>query len=182
MDQTRADEVLAGWAPAGLGRIVVVLGQGVVIHRAVVSGAAGATGVAQGVASAAGVSGGSVVSGSPFLQKVLRNGVEGLLASPRMTLVLWDRITSAEYRRLRFGRARMTIRTSNGEHTLKFLQNTYIAGDPAAVFARRLGSRFTGAATAWFANSGPAGMSGRPVWLPWSHAPFRSRHHRYRFR
>lgn len=157
MKKPSSNEVLAGWAPAGMGRIVVVLGQGVVIHKVVVSGKAAAIGVAQGVGvGAAGALGGGVegaingaarlneVYGSPFLQKVLRNGVDGLLASPRKTLVRWDEITSAEYRQLMLGRGRMFIRTNEGEHTLKFLQNTYVAGDPAAVFAHFLGSRFTG--------------------------------------
>lgn len=82
MDKSRTDEVLAGWAPAGMGRIVVLLGQGVVIHKAVVSAAA---------LDRARFNNG--IEGSPFLRKVLRNGVDGLLASPRQTLVRWDQIT-----------------------------------------------------------------------------------------
>ncbi|MFI7679004.1 hypothetical protein [Actinophytocola sp. NPDC049390] len=156
VERPQPDVVLAAWAPAGMGRIVVVLGQGVVIHKAVVSGKAGAIGIAQGVGLAAGVSlgaaGGAIVGaarvneiyGSPFVEKVLRNGVDGLLASPRKTLVRWDQIISAEYRKLVLGRGRMTIRTSDGEHVLKFLQNTYVAGDPSAVFAHFLAGRFTG--------------------------------------
>ncbi|OKK23378.1 hypothetical protein AMK09_08935 [Streptomyces sp. CB02488] len=42
MGQPQADDVLAAWAPAGMGHIVVVLGRGVVIHKAIVSGKAGA--------------------------------------------------------------------------------------------------------------------------------------------
>lgn len=41
----------------------------------------------------------------------------------------------------------MIIRTADDEHTLKFLQNTKVAGDPSAVFAHFLGSRFTGPAS-----------------------------------
>lgn len=152
----RDDAVLAGWAPAGKGRIVVVLGQGVVIHKAIVSGKAGAVGIARGVTLGAGVAMGAAggaligaaaatdITGSPFLAKVLRNGVDGLLASPRKTLVRWDQIVSAEYRRLMLGRARMIIRTADGDQVLKFLQNTYVAGDPAAIFGHFLGPRFTG--------------------------------------
>lgn len=157
------DVVLAAWAPAGSGRIVVVLGQGVVIHKVVVSGKAGAIGVAQGLAgSAGGAIGGAVggaaadviagaagtdeLYGSPFIEKVLRDGVPGLLASPRKTLVRWDEIVSAEYRRLPLGRARMFVRTGDEEYKLKFLQNTYVAGDPCAVFAHFLAGRFTGPA------------------------------------
>ncbi|QWF84257.1 hypothetical protein [Amycolatopsis sp. CA-230715] len=152
----RADAVLTAWAPAGKGRIVVVLGQGVVIHKAIVSGKAGAIGIAQGVGLGAGVAlgvaGAAIVGaaraneiyGSPFIEKVLRNGVDGLLASPRKVLVRWDRIVSAEYRKLALGRGRMIIRTGDGEHVLKFLQNTYVAGNPSAVFAHFLADRFTG--------------------------------------
>lgn len=153
MDQPQADDVLAAWAPAGMGRIVVVLGRGVVIHKAIVSGKAGAVGVARGVTAGASValgggaavaaSGPNSVYGSPFIEKVLRNGVEGLLASPRKTLVPWDEIVSADYRKLFLGRGRMTIRTRDGEHKLKFLQNTYVAGDPQRVFAHFLGQQFT---------------------------------------
>jgi len=155
MEKPQSDAVLAAWAPAGKGRIVVVLGQGVVIHKAVVSGKAGAIGIARGLSVGAGVALGaaggviagaaraSEIDGSPFLEKVLRNGVDGLLASPRKTLVRWDEVTSAEYRKLILGRGRMTIRTSDGEHTLKFLQNTHVVGDPAAVFAHFLAGRFT---------------------------------------
>lgn len=146
--------VLAGWAPAGMGRIVVVLGQGVVIHKAVVSGKAGAVGIAQGAATGAGVALGSMggaaaasqltaVYGNPFLEKVLRNGVDGLLASPRKILLPWAEIVSAEYRALMLGRGRMIIRTGSDEHTLKFLQNTQVAGDPQGVFTHFLGARFT---------------------------------------
>jgi hypothetical protein len=150
MDQPQADDVLAAWAPAGKGRIVVVLGRGVVIHKAIVSGKAGAIGVARGVSAGAGVAlgnaGGAALDaayGSPFIEKALRNGVEGLLASPRKTLVPWDEIVSAEYRKLFLGRGRMIIRTKDAEHKLKFLQNTYVAGDPHDVFAHFLGERFT---------------------------------------
>jgi len=155
MEQPPTDQVLAAWAPAGMGRIVVVLGQGVVIHKAIVSGKAGAIGIAQGVSTGAGVALGAAAAGirgaaslndlygSPFIEKVLRDGVDGLLASPRKTLVRWDEIASAEYRRLFLGRGRMTIRTKEAEHRLKFLQNTYVAGDPQAVFAHVLGDRFT---------------------------------------
>lgn len=158
MKRPQADAVLAAWAPAGKGRIVVVLGQGVVIHRAIVSAKAGAIGIAQGVSLGAGVAlgaaGGAIagaaraneIYGSPFIEKVLRNGVDGLLASPRKTFVRWDQIISAEYRKLILGRGRMIIRTSDGESALKFLQNTYVAGDPAAVFAHFLADRFTGPA------------------------------------
>ncbi|MFF3171362.1 hypothetical protein ACFVQ0_02000 [Streptomyces sp. NPDC057900] len=153
MDRPHDDDVLAAWAPAGMGRIVVVLGRGIVIHKAIVSGRAGAAGVAQGVTAGASVAlGGSAVGaasgtnsvyGSPFIEKVLRNGVEGLLASSRMTLVPWDEIVSAEYRKLPLGRGRMIIRTGDTEHKLKFLQNTYVAGDPRGVFAQFLGRKFT---------------------------------------
>ena len=154
MGQRAADEVYAAWAPAGMGRIVVLLTRGVVIHKMIVSGEAGAIGIAQGVAAGTAMTFGTTVGieatsamnsiyGSPFIEKVLRNGVEGLLASPRKTLVLWDDIVSAEYRKLFLGRGRLTIRTREGEHTLKFLQNTYVAGDPQAVFAHFLGGRFT---------------------------------------
>lgn len=158
MDKPQADAVLAAWAPAGKGRIAVVLGQGVVIHKAVVSGKAGAIGIAQGVSLGAGVAlgaaGGAIVGaaraseiyGSPFVEKVLRNGVDGLLASPRKIFVRWDQIISAEYRKLILGRGRLIIRTSDSEHVLKFLQNTYVAGDPSAVFAHFLADRFTGPA------------------------------------
>ncbi|MEO7016358.1 MAG: hypothetical protein ABI067_07425 [Leifsonia sp.] len=151
----QAVEVLSAWAPAGMGRIVVVLDQGVVIHKAVVSGKAAATGIAQGVSIGAGVAFGAVggaiagaasaneIYGSPFIEKVLRNGVEGLLASPRKAFVSWDQIVSADYRKLFLGRGRLVIRTADEEHALKFLQNTYVAGDPQAVFAHFLGSRFT---------------------------------------
>uniref|UniRef100_A0AAU2VHT1 Uncharacterized protein n=1 Tax=Streptomyces sp. NBC_00008 TaxID=2903610 RepID=A0AAU2VHT1_9ACTN len=153
MGRSQDNDVLAAWAPAGMGRIVVVLGRGVVIHKAIVSGKAGAVGVAQGVTTGASVAlgGGAVVAasgtnsvyGSPFIEKVLRNGVEGLLASSRMTLVPWGEIVAAEYRKLVLGRGRMIIRTGGGEHKLKFLQNTYVAGDPQSVFAHFLGRRFT---------------------------------------
>jgi len=155
MDQPQADDVLAAWAPAGMGRIVVVLGRGVVIHKAIVSAKAGAVGVAQGVTAGASVAlgnaGGAVVAasgansvyGSPFIEKVLRNGVEGLLASSRMTLLPWDEIVSADYRKLFLGRGRMIIRTKDGNHKLKFLQKTYVAGDPQGVFAHFLGQQFT---------------------------------------
>ncbi|MFT4082629.1 MAG: hypothetical protein QM638_08590 [Nocardioides sp.] len=155
-NQPGENDVLAAWAPAGMGRIVVVLGQGVVIHKAIVSGKAGAAGVARGVGGALGGAIGGAIAGvvtgtatadelnrSPFIQKVLRNGVDGLLASPRKTLVRWDEIGSAEYRKLMLGRARMFLRTKDAEFTLKFLQNTHVAGDPRAVFAHCLGSRFT---------------------------------------
>lgn len=112
------DEVLAGWAPAGRGRIVVVLGQGVVIHKAVISGRAAAAGIARGVGAGAGAAVGAAggglvgaastaqIDGSPFLAKVLRDGVPGLLASPRMTVVRWEQIVSARCHWLRFGRGR----------------------------------------------------------------------------
>ena len=87
------------------------------------------------------------IGGSPFLRTVLGDGVDGLLASPRMTLVHWDQITAAEYRRRILGRGPMTIRTADGEHKLRFLQNTQVTGDPSAVFAHFLGSRFTGPAS-----------------------------------
>jgi len=153
--QPPSDEVLAAWAPAGMGRIVVLLGQGVVIHKTIVSGKAGAIGIAQGVSTGAGVALGAAgagvagaarlneLYGSPFIEKVLRNGVDGLLASPRKTLVHWDEIVSAEYRKLFLGRGRMLIRTKGAEHKLKFLQNTYVAGDPQAIFDHFLGDRFT---------------------------------------
>ncbi|GAA3525824.1 hypothetical protein GCM10022222_05930 [Amycolatopsis ultiminotia] len=149
-----ADAVLAAWAPAGMGRIVVVLGRGVVIHQAIVSGKAGAIALLQGVGIGAGVALGTIVGaahadelyGSPFIEKVLRNGVDGLLTSPRKTFVGWDRIISAEYRKLVAGRGRMTIRTTEGEHVLKVLQNTHVAGDPSAVFGYFLSGRFTGPA------------------------------------
>lgn len=81
--------------------------------------------------------------GSPFVEKVLRNGVEDLLASSRKTLVPWDEIVSAEYRTPFAGRGRMNIRTKDGRRKLMFLQNTYVAGDPRDVFAHFLGRRFT---------------------------------------
>jgi hypothetical protein len=155
MEQVRDDAVLAAWAPAGMGRIVVVLGQGVVIHKAIVSGKAGAIGIARGVAAGAGSALGGVtgaivgaaspadLKGSPFIEKVLRNGVDGLLASPRMTLLPWPEITSAAHRTLILGRARMSIHTSTTSYELKFLQTTYTAGDPTAVFTHFLGPRFT---------------------------------------
>lgn len=155
MEQVQDDAVLAAWAPAGMGRIVVVLGRGVVIHKAVVSGKAAAVGIAQGVAGAAGNALGGVTGAiagaaapadlqrSPFIEKVLRNGVPGLLASPRMTLIPWPDITSAHYRKLLLGRARMSIHTTTTSHELKFLQNTHVAGDPSAVFAHFLLGRFT---------------------------------------
>lgn len=124
------NEVLAVWAPAGSGRIVVVLGQGVVIHKWI-------------VAWMALLSRGGGDYGNAFIEKVLRNGVDGLLASPRKTLVPWNQIISAEYRKLAMGRARMIIRTADQEYTLKFLQNSSVEGDPVAVFAQYLGARFT---------------------------------------
>jgi hypothetical protein len=151
--QPEPDAVLAAWAPAGRGRIVVILGQGVVIHPVIVSGKAAAVGIMQGLMIGSGVALGvpSLVAGaatsgelygSPFIAKVLKDGVDGLLASPRITLVRWDEIVSARYRSLMLRRGRLTIRTSDDTYVLKFLSNTYRAGDAPAVFAHLLNARF----------------------------------------
>lgn len=146
-----ADGVLAAWAPAGMGKIVVLVDRGVVIHKAVVSGKAGAKklpGAAGGALGGAigGVAAGASVKHNPnrhFIEKVLRNGVDGLLASKRAKVIPWDSITGVEHQQKKLGRGKLVIKTTSGDHKLKFLMETHVEGDPQSVFKQRLGDRYT---------------------------------------
>lgn len=127
-----ATEVLAVAAPVGSNRTLVVLGQGVVLRRA-------------NMADKFAMAPSTLIGRAPaaLIKRALKEGVDGLLASPRTTLIRWDQITGASYRSKALGRGLLTLTTSAGEMTAKFVVETVSDGDPVEVIAHFLGDRFT---------------------------------------
>ncbi|HSX69278.1 M48 family metallopeptidase [Nocardioides sp.] len=132
-DLPPADELLAACAPVGgRYRTLVVLGEGVAVRKA-------------GVADRIAVGKTAVVgnAGKALIKQALKEGVDGLLASPHTTLLRWDEITAATYREKMLDRGVLTFTGAGGEHTVKFIVETEQVGDPVAAIEHFLGDRFS---------------------------------------
>lgn len=132
-DLPPADELLAACAPVGgRYRTLIVLGEGVVVRKA-------------GVADRIAVGKTAIVgnAGRALLKQALKDGPEGLLASPHATLLRWDEITAATYREKMLDRGVLTLTSAGGDHVVKFIVETEKVGDPVGAIEHFLGDRFS---------------------------------------